>query len=129
VIVIDASAVIDLLVHGPGARAIMARVRRARSLAAPHLLDAEVGQVLRRFERAGVLTLADASAAISDLNTLPITRFPHGPFLSRAFDLRHDATIHDALYVVLAEAIGVPLVTRDTALATIPGHGAKIEVL
>jgi predicted nucleic acid-binding protein len=129
VIVVDASAIVDLLVPGPGFRAISARVRGARSLAAPHLLDAEVGQVLRRFERAGVLTVADAGSALADLSALPIARYAHGPLLARAFDLRHNATIYDALYLVLAEATGAPLITRDAALAAVPGHRAAVEVL
>ena len=128
-IVIDASAAIDLLVHGPGAAAISARVKKARALAAPHLLDAEVGQVLRRFERSGAITLAEANAAAADLNALPITRYAHVPLFARAFDLRHDVTFYDALYLVLAEAIGAPLLTRDAALSQVPGHGATVELI
>jgi len=128
-IVVDASAIVDLLVHGPGASRIRDRVREARVLAAPHLLDAEVGQVLRRLERKGVTTLAVARTALAALGDLPITRFAHGPLLARAFDLRSNASIYDALYLVLAEVIRAPLVTRDAALASVPGHRAAVELL
>ena len=75
------------------------------------------------------MSLAGASTALGDLQSLPITRFAHGPLMARAFDLRRNATIYDALYLVLAEAIGAPLVTRDSALAKVPGHRAAVEVL
>ena len=128
-IVIDASAVVDLLISGPGTPAVAARLRKARSCAAPHLLDAEVGQVIRRMEHAGTITLAEAQTAFVDLAALPITRYAHGTFLPHAFDLRANATMFDALYLVLAEALGIPLVTRDQALRSIPGHRARVEVI
>jgi predicted nucleic acid-binding protein len=129
VIVLDASAAVDLILNGPGAAAIASRLRSEKRAAAPHLLDAEVGQVMRRFERSGRITLGDAHAALEDLNALPISRYPHAPLLMRAFDLRHNVTLYDALYLVLAEAIGVPLLTRDAALSSIPGHRATVEIV
>jgi predicted nucleic acid-binding protein len=129
VIVVDASAVVELLVNAPAADAIGSRIRRARRLAAPHLLDAEVGQVLRRFVRGGQLSVLDAQAALLDLAALPITRYPNGPLLARAFELRDNATVYDALYLVLAEAMRVPLITRDAALARVPGHHARVDVV
>jgi predicted nucleic acid-binding protein len=128
-IVIDASCVIDLLLRGPAFATIAARVQRARSLAAPHLLDVEVGQVLRRLERARLIQVGEVAAAVQDLAVLPVTRFAHGPLLGRALDLRNNVTVYDAMYLVLAEATGAPLVTRDRALATVPGHGATVEVI
>src|SRR5579862_5259697 len=121
-IVLDASVVIDLLLDLPPHADAIARLvaREAPALAAPHLLDAEVGQVLRRYTRGGALHADHATAALEDLADLPITRYPHGPLLTRAFSLRDDATVYDALYLSLAEAIGARFVTRDSALAAIP---------
>lgn len=130
-IVLDASAVLEfLLAPSPRSRAIAERIRaEAPQLAAPHLLDAEVGQVLRRYVRAGEVAAERAVAAMEDLLALPLVRYPHGPFLVRAFGLRGNATFYDALYLVLAEALGAPLLTRDRALARVPGHRARVEVI
>lgn len=130
-IVLDATIVVDLLLAlPPHAETIAARIARsAPQLAAPHLLDAEVAQVLRRFVLSGELGPSAAREALDDLQSLPITRYPHAALLPRAFELRDNATIYDALYLVLAEALDAPLWTRDVALSQIPGAQAKVEVL
>lgn len=130
-IVLDASVVIDLLLDTRGAAdAIRERVRAdAKGLAAPHLLDAEVGQVLRRFVLAGQLLPERAEDALQDLADLPLIRHAHGPLLGRAFELRDNATIYDGLYLALAEGLEAPLLTRDSALASAPGHRARVEVV
>jgi predicted nucleic acid-binding protein len=130
VIVLDASVVVDfLLATPPHFEAIAARLTREEDLAAPHLLDAEVGQVLRRFALANEITAERGEAALEDLDALGLIRFPHGPLMKRAFALRRNATTYDALYLVLAESLGATLLTRDTALANIPGHRASVELL
>ncbi len=129
--VLDASVVVDLLLRSTrDFDAVAARIAaEAPRLAAPHLLDAEVAQVLRRFVRSGDLSPSRATEALIDLDGLPVTRYPHLPLLRRAFSLRENATIYDALYLTLAEALGGPLLTRDRALASVPGHRVRVEVL
>jgi len=128
--VIDASTAIDLLLEiEPHAGSIARLIAGEGPLAAPHLLDAEVGQVLRRLVIGRALSAPRARDALDDLAALPIQRFAHGPLLARAFELRHNTTIYDALYLVLAEGLRAPLLTRDRALAAIPGHRAKVIVL
>jgi predicted nucleic acid-binding protein len=128
--VIDASTAIDLLLEiEPHAGSIARLIAGEGPLAAPHLLDAEVGQVLRRLVIGRALSAPRARDALDDLAALPIQRFAHGPLLARAFELRQNTTIYDALYLVLAEGLRAPLLTRDRALAAIPGHRAKVIVL
>jgi predicted nucleic acid-binding protein len=128
--VIDASSAIDLLLEiEPHAGSIARLIAGEGPLAAPHLLDAEVGQVLRRLVISRALSAPRARDALDDLAALPIQRFAHGPLLARAFELRQNTTIYDALYLVLAEGLRAPLLTRDRALAAIPGHRAKVIVL
>jgi predicted nucleic acid-binding protein len=128
--VIDASAAVDLLLGiEPHAGSIARLVAGEGPLAAPHLLDAEVGQVLRRLVISRALSAPRARDALDDLAALSIQRFAHGPLLARAFELRHNTTMYDALYLVLAEGLRAPLLTRDQGLAAIPGHRAKVIVL
>jgi predicted nucleic acid-binding protein len=129
--VLDASAVVDLLLDLPPFSQIIARrvADAAPELYAPHLLDVETAQVLRRFVLRGDISSARASLALTDLLALPIQRYAHAPLIERAFELRDNATMYDALYLVLAEGLNVPLLTRDKALGEVPGHRANVEVL
>jgi predicted nucleic acid-binding protein len=128
VIVTDASAIIEFLVNGDKAGAIRARIRAERQLGAPYLLDVEVAQVLRRMTAAKLISEGDARGCLDDLGKLPLVRYPHTPLLTRAFDLRANVTFYDAMYLVLAEALDVPLLTCDRALATIGRHRARVLV-
>lgn len=129
-IVVDASVVVDLLLaRTPWATTIEARLQSETGIAAPHLLDAEVGQVLRRFVRAGELTATRAMGALDDLAALPIERFPHTPLLREAFALRDNVTFYDAVYLVLAEALDAPFLTRDRALVGVRRTRARVECI
>ncbi len=129
-IVLDASAAIDLLLDTPPhATAFAARIGAAPGgAAAPHLLDVEVGHVLRRLVRQKAVTASRARAALDDLLDLPLVRYGHGPLVHRALDFRDSLTFYDAVYVALAEALAAPLLTRDAALARSAGHRARIEL-
>jgi predicted nucleic acid-binding protein len=124
-IVVDASVLVDaLLAHGP------ARTRIAdESLLAPHLVDAEVGNALRRLVHHGELAHEAASEALGTLRELEVERFAHPPLVSRAWELRQSATFYDALYIALAEALEVTLVTADAALARVPRVRTNVEVV
>jgi predicted nucleic acid-binding protein len=128
VIVIDASAVLEVLLRTPAASAIEARLFAAgESLHAPHLLDVEVAQVLRCYQAAGSIDADRGREALADLVDLPIGRYPHHLFLPRIWELRHNVTAYDAAYLALAEALQAPLLTRDRRLAAAPGHSARVE--
>ena len=129
-IVVDASAIVEVLLDMPAAAAAEEAVFGAgRALHAPHLLDLEVAQVTRRFSRRGEVSDERGEAALAVLGALAIARHDHGPLLPRIWELRHAMTAYDAAYVALAEALGAPLVTRDAKLAAARGHGAVIELV
>jgi predicted nucleic acid-binding protein len=130
-IVLDASVVVDLLLDTDAQAKAIARIvlENDRRLCAPHLLDAEVGQVLRRFVRARAITPARAEQALMDLSDLSIIRYSHLPLLPLAFSLSPNVTFYDALYLALAEIIGGTLVTRDQALVRVPRSKAKVRLL
>ena len=98
------------------------------SLHAPQLLDVEVTQVLRRYWRAGQITPARGSEAMRDLADLPLQRYEHLPLLDRMWQLRNNVTAYDAAYIALAEALEAVLITRDRALARVPGVRVDVEV-
>jgi predicted nucleic acid-binding protein len=130
VIVVDASALLEVLLGTPDAARVAARISRSEaSLHVPHLIDMEVAQVVRRYVQAGGLDLERGRGALETLRSLPLTRYPHTNLLPRIWELRPNLTAYDAAYVALAEALDAPLVTRDRRLAAAPGHSARIELV
>jgi predicted nucleic acid-binding protein len=128
-IVLDASAAVDWLLQTPAGQHIEKRIySRNETLHAPHLLDIEVTQVLRRLALQGVVSVHRADEAIHDLLDLRITRYPHLVLLLRVWQLRHNFSAYDAAYIVLAEKLGAALVTRDARLASASGHAAPVEL-
>jgi predicted nucleic acid-binding protein len=130
VIVLDASAAIEwLLQTAVGARVEERIFSHATTLHAPDLIDIEVGQVLRRYFTAGIITAFRGQEALDDLVDLSLTRYAHDVLLGRVGDLRKNLTAYDAAYVALAEALDALLVTCDGKIASAPGHRARVEVV
>lgn len=129
-IVVDASALAEVLLRGPAAAAVELRIHDMReTLHAPHLIDVEVAHVVRRYAARRDIDVELGRAAIEDLADFPLHRHPHQSLLPRIWELRHNLSAYDAAYVALAETLDAPLVTRDGRLAASSGHRARIELL
>jgi len=128
-IVLDASATIDWLLQTAVGREIEERIySRGESLHAPHLLDVEVAQVLRRLVREGAVSAPRADQAIQDLLDLRLTRYPHFVFLPRIWRLRDNFSAYDAAYVAVTEKLDATLITRDARLASASARLVSIEL-
>lgn len=129
-IVVDSSVVIEVLLRSQTGLEIEERLLSPfEDLCAPHLLDLEVAQVLRRYCVSGDMSPERGKEALEDLSDMPITRYPHDIFLPRLWELRHNITAYDAVYVALAEALPATLLTRDKHLASAPGNEARVELV
>ncbi len=129
-IVLDASAVIEWLLQSPVGAQIERRIfSRSESLHAPHLVDVEVAQVLRRYVRDKSITAERGQEALEDLGDLALNRYPHDFLIPRIWELRATLTAYDAAYVALAELLDAPLLTCDGKIASAPGHHANVEVV
>lgn len=127
---VDASAVLEVLLGFARSARIADRLfAPGESLHAPHVLDLEVAQVLRRFVLSRELAAGRGEEALEDLQDLPLTRYAHQPLMPRIWALRQNLTAYDAAYIALAEALDAPLVTRDAKLASAPGHAARVEIV
>ena len=129
-IVVDASAVIQLLSRTAAATSIEAAMFDAgRPVHVPHLLDVEVANVLRRFVANGAITSARGDVMLGLLRDLAIERHAHVGLLSRIWQLRDNVSAYDAAYVALAEALGASLLTCDARLARAVGHLLPVELV
>lgn len=129
-IVLDASAVVEWLLRLPRSGQVEERLsRQDQSLHAPHIIDVEVAQVLRRLAARGTVSAGRGRQALEDLADLDLVRHPHDVLLPMIWRLRDNMTAYDGAYVALAEALDAPLLTLDARLATAPGHAARIEVI
>ena len=129
-IVIDASALLELLLATHRAERIATRaLAPAERLHAPHLLDIEVVQALRKLVQLDELTALRAEQALEDYASLAIDKHPHHDLLARIWQLRDSLTGYDGAYVALAEALDAPLLTCDARLGRAHGHGASLEVV
>lgn len=129
-IVVDASALLEFLLQTSiGVRVEERIFRDADELHAPHLVDVEVVQGLRRLVRMGEVSSGRADEAIVDLADLDLHRHPHVDLLGRAWKLRDNVSAYHAMYVALAEALEATVVTCDRPLAKAPGRGTRIEVI
>jgi predicted nucleic acid-binding protein len=130
VIVLDASALVELLLGTATGRIVATRVADpVIGLHVPHLADVEVAQALRRYTRDGDLGGSDAAAALDDLRALDLQRHSHEPLLARVWDLRQNLSAYDAVYVALAEVLDAVLITCDGRLARATGARARIELI
>lgn len=129
-IVVDASALLDVLLRTPAAGAIEARLfEPGETLHAPHLVDLEVVQVIRRHAADGVIDARRGGAMLAYLAGFPLHRYPHYSLLPRVWELRNNFTAYDAAYVALAETLAAPLLTLDRHLASAARHYTRVEVI
>ncbi|MGD9702332.1 MAG: type II toxin-antitoxin system VapC family toxin [Acidimicrobiia bacterium] len=127
-LVVDASAIVELLLSTPTGRRTVERIGTDHSLHSPDLLGIEVVSVLRRLTARGEITAADAERAVAELGALGIETYEHAPLLDRMFGLRDVLTAYDAAHVALAEGLTAPLLTCDAQLARSHGHDAVVEL-
>ena len=119
--VVDASVLVAALVDdGEEGRWSETSISRD-ALIAPELLLVETSNILRRLERAGIVSNIEANAAHSDLLRLDVELFPFAPFAERVWALRGNLTSYDAWYVALAERFECPLLTLDRKLSRATG--------
>jgi predicted nucleic acid-binding protein len=125
VIVVDASAALAALLNaGPARRALA-----SEQLHAPHLIDSEVANTLRRAAAARTLNAGTAWAALDTWRRLATTRYPAHSLLDRIWALRDNLSAYDATYVALAELLDCALLTADARLGRAPSIGCPITVV
>jgi predicted nucleic acid-binding protein len=130
VIVLDASALLELILDTPTGQLVAGRIADpAEGLHVPHLADVEVVQALRRYVREGEIDVDAAETALDDLRALDVQRHAHEPLLERVWELRKNLTAYDAVYVALAEVLDGVLITCDRRLSQAPGMSRRVALV
>lgn len=120
-LVIDASVAVAALVHDGPEGSWAEHLLVNDHLAAPHLMPAEVANILRRASIAGQISEDAASLAHAELLELRVHLFPYEPFAGRVWELRSNFSAYDAWYVALSEELEAGFATLDSRLARAPG--------
>lgn len=129
-LVVDASVLVLAFTDSSSAGAAARDRMRGAVRHAPHLIDSETGNVLRRMVMRADLVDEQAEGARALAAAAISRRHPHGGRLGqRAWELRHNLTFYDGLYVALAEVLDCPLLTVDARLASATGPSCAIEVV
>lgn len=124
-VVVDASAMVEILTGTPVGRLVIDRLR-GQTLHAPAHFDAEVLSALGRLQRAGMLSARQVTTRLQRLEAAPVTRHLLPALLVGAWQKRHNLRLVDALYAHLADRLGSPLVTTDSGLAAATASGELI---
>jgi predicted nucleic acid-binding protein len=125
-LVVDTSAILAALVGRDPSAELIDTLAADADLHAPHLIDIEFLRGLRRLAATAEIADARAEDARLDFAELTLVRYPHTDLVERIWTLRHNLTAYDAAFVALAEALGTPLVTCDSRIASAPGHEAEV---
>lgn len=125
-VVVDASTVVAALLDRGHDGRWAEEVLMTGQLAAPHLLPAEVANIVRRAAMTGKISHDAACLAHADLRALRVELFPYWPFADRVWELQANVTSYDAWYVALAEYLECSLATLDARLSRAPGLKCSI---
>lgn len=129
-IVVDASVTAAALLGAPRIGPLAAdRLVGEPVLHAPHLLDLEFANAVRRTVRRELVSPDGAQLAFAELRALPLVRWEHTLLLGRVWELHENVSAYDAAYAALAESLDLPLVTADARLAAAPGIRCEVELI
>jgi predicted nucleic acid-binding protein len=118
VIVVDASAVVDLLLNTDRARDVAVALDSAGEIHAPELIEPEVLSAVRRWLSRRWITHEAADRAVARLGELAMVRHRHAVLRPSVWSLRDRCTTYDACYVALAQLLDARLLTTDERLAS-----------
>lgn len=129
-LVVDSSVMVCALAKKTATAAVLRARLAATRCHAPHLVDAEVGQVLRRLARCGELDADEALTALRMLKHAVEERYPQaGAIAELSWSMRENLSYYDGLYVGLAAVLRIPLLTLDAGLAGAPSLPCEIELI
>jgi predicted nucleic acid-binding protein len=126
VIVLDTSAMVELLVGRDATAEEIRSLAVGQRLAAPHAIDLECASTLRGLVNGRKLPADEAERALELLAKMNVKRYGHAALLPRIWQLRNNMWPYDAAYVALAESLSAPVVTIDAKIEKVPGIRCEV---
>jgi len=127
-IVIDASAAVEVLLRSESAQEVDAAIHASRPAIAPVHFDAEVYNALRRLYVQRHMDRDRLAIAVDRLERFDIARLEIVSLLPNVVGLVDVIGAHDVFYVLLAISRRCPLLTCDASLARAAGR-LGVEVI
>ncbi len=128
-VVVDSSALFDVLLHEGAAGIDKIEQFHGRWLCAPELIAPELLSTARRLVRLDPALLPKAQRFIAEYNSLNVRRYPHDDLIETAWEFRHTVSSYDAMYVALARELDIPLLTNDRKLSNAARDLCAVELI
>jgi predicted nucleic acid-binding protein len=128
-VVLDASAGVEVAVWTEQGARLARHVLAADEIVVPDHFHLECASAVRRIEIRGEVSPTEAQTALDRLLDLRVRRVSTTPLLGEAWDMRHNVTVADALYVIIARLLRVALVTGDAAWPGLPVSASNPQYL
>lgn len=114
-LVLDASAAAEFLL-GTEEGELVGQHLGSQPLIAPSLLAVELLSILRGWNLGGQLTQERAALALQDFRDLGVQLFDMEALMLPAWELRHNVSAYDGMYVALAKAFDCTVLSCDLRL-------------
>jgi predicted nucleic acid-binding protein len=121
-IVVDASVYIQILTEPNKSSDLIDLLQLHDEYAAPHIVDLEVMNGLRKHVFNKRMTAEQARNALEVFNDMHILRHATYPLNDNIWRVRDNMTPYDAAYVILARQLDLPFLTRDKKLLLTLDH-------
>jgi predicted nucleic acid-binding protein len=117
--VLDASAAVRLVLNGEHAAQLAAKLEDVAVVTAPDLFCSEAASALWKYTRAGILPLDQAILRLEQCLGLTDTLVPESMLAPEALAAaaRHQHSIYDMMYAVLARRSAALVITADRPFA------------
>jgi predicted nucleic acid-binding protein len=125
-IVVDASAITEVLLARSRAAAIRVALSLHSELYVPAHFHAEVLSALRRYSLRNELSDLRTAEALAKLSELRALTYPIRELTRAIWELRFNLTTYDAAYLALARRLDAGLVTLDGALAEAAARDGRL---
>ena len=125
-IVVDASAITEVLLARSRAAAIRVALSLHSELYVPAHFHAEVLSALRRYSLRNELSDLGTAEALAKLSELRALAYPLRELTRAIWKLRFNLTTYDAAYLALARRLDVGLITLDSALAEAAARDGRL---
>ncbi len=117
-VIVDASVAAKWFIPEDGSKDAARLLNGRRTLAAPELLPAELGNIIWKLTSRKILTPEEGSSIVEDFLKIPLEIYSHELLVSVALQIASltKRTVYDSLYIALAVSIDGVVITADRRL-------------